>query len=339
MAANTSRSERAQRIWEGRLEPEVAPKSDARDNSELVRYFFDEVWNKGNLAVVDELIAANSIDYNRQLGAVRGRNGYKATVLMFRTAFPDIHYSLDQVFTEGDRVAIRFSGTGTQRGPFMGIPQTGKQITFGGMTFLKVEKGQFVERWGIFDMAGLLGQLGVGPGQPVPAGMARQKSRYEQVTIIQPEESKSTTRGLGVTNLCKATKDDTRGIFSLFVSSVPAGEGVPIHTHHKEDEAYYILEGEFEMYDTTNNHTAKIGPETYVYVPMGINHGFKSLGDKPGRMVLLITPGGLEGFFEGIGQVIDDPDNPPPPLSGPPDFVRAAQIAAQYNITFDVPEL
>ncbi len=113
---------------------------------------------------------------------------------------------------------------------------------------------------------------------------------------------------------------------------------MPIHTHHKEDEAYYILEGEFEMYDTTNNHTARIGPETYVYVPMGINHGFKSIGDKPGRMVLLITPGGLEGFFEGIGQVIDDPANPPPPLSGPPDFARAAQIAAQYNITFDIPE-
>ena len=116
------------------------------------------------------------------------------------------------------------------------------------MTFLQVENGQFVERWGIFDMAGLLGQLGVGPGQPAPAGMTRPKSGYEQITILAPEASKSTTRVIGVTNLCKATKDDTRGIFSLFVSSVPVGEGVPLHTHHKEDEAYYILDGEFEMY-------------------------------------------------------------------------------------------
>ena len=131
MADNTSRSERAQRIWEGRQET-VEPQKRIKDHAELVRYFFDEVWNKGNLAVVDELIAANSIDHNRQPGAPRGRNGYKATVTMFRSAFPDIHYTLNQVFTEGDRVAIRFSGTGTHRGAFMGIPQTGSKSHLAG---------------------------------------------------------------------------------------------------------------------------------------------------------------------------------------------------------------
>jgi mannose-6-phosphate isomerase-like protein (cupin superfamily) len=142
---------------------------------------------------------------------------------------------------------------------------------------------------------------------------------------------------LSVLNVCKATKDDTRGIFSLFVSTVPAGEGVPIHTHLKEDEAYYILEGTFEMYDMTHHKTLTVGPESYVYVPMNTEHGFKNVGTSTGRLVLMITPGGLEGFFEGIGQVVKDVHNPPPPLSGPPDFAKATQVAAKYNITFVVP--
>ena len=135
MTGQISRSERAQRIWAGTQETVEPSKTNFNDNAELVRYFFEEVWNKGNLAVVDGLIAANSVDHNRQPGAPRGRNGYKASVTMFRSAFPDIRYNLEQVFTDADRVAIRFSGTGTHLGAFMGIPQTGKQITFSGMTF------------------------------------------------------------------------------------------------------------------------------------------------------------------------------------------------------------
>jgi quercetin dioxygenase-like cupin family protein len=137
--------------------------------------------------------------------------------------------------------------------------------------------------------------------------------------------------------MCKATKQDTDGVFSFFISTVPAGEGVPIHTHLAEDEAYYILEGEFEMYDMTNGKTLTVGPESYVYVPHGINHGFKNVGSETGRMVLIITPGGLEGFFEAIGQVITDVNNLPPPPTGPPDFALAAQVAGRFNVTFEIP--
>jgi mannose-6-phosphate isomerase-like protein (cupin superfamily) len=158
------------------------------------------------------------------------------------------------------------------------------------------------------------------------------------VIHVAPNESHSTTRVLGVFNMCKATKQDTNGIFSFFVSTVPAGEGVPIHTHLQEDEAYYILEGTFEMYDVTHKHTMTVGPDSYVYVPRNVEHGFKNVGSDTGRMVLIITPGGLEGFFEGIGQVITDVNNPPPPLTGPPDFIKAGRIAAEHNITFVIPE-
>ena len=158
-----------------------------------------------------------------------------------------------------------------------------------------------------------------------------------QVIHMGPEDSNSSTQVLGVFNLCKATKSDTQGIFSLFVSTCPPGEGVPIHTHLEEDEAYYIIDGTWEIYDADNDKTLTVGPESYVYVPRMLAHGFKNVGDTVGKMILIITPGGLEGFFEGIGQVVEDPNNPPPPPSGPPDFARAAQIAAQYNVTFVVP--
>lgn len=334
MNERIDRSKLAERIWSGELDP---VRNQTESNAELVERFFEEVWNKGNLILVDELLAPNFEDHNSPPGSPRGRRGYKASVMMIRTAFPDIHFTLDQILSEGDRVAIRLTGRGTHKGSFMGIQPTEKQVSFGGMTFIRIQDGMVAERWGISDMPGLMQQLGVGPGQAPPQA-AQARGPYEHVSFMRPEDSKSTTRVLGVTNLCKATKNDTRGIYSLFVSTVPPGEGVPIHTHLKEDEAYYLLDGIWEMYDIDNHETHTVGPDTYVYVPMGLNHGFKNISDKPARLVLLITPGGLEGFFEGIGQIIDDPKNPPPPLSGPPDFAKAAQVAAKYNITFIIPE-
>ena len=333
MDKQLDRSKWAESIWSG----ETEPGNDQVDtNIALVKRFFEEVWNKGNLSLVDELLAQNYVDYNQQPGTPRGRKGYKITVNMFRSAFPDIQFTLDQILAEGDRLAIRLTGRGTHQGSFMGISPTGKQVSLSGMTFIRIENGQVAERWGISDIPGLMQQLGVGPGQPPPPGN-KLRSAYDHVSYMGPEDSKSTTRVLGTINFCKATKHDTRGIYSFFVSTVPPGEGVPIHTHLKEDEAYYLLDGEWEMYDVDNNETLTLGPDTYVYVPMGLNHGFKNISDRPGRLVLLITPGGLEGFFEGIGEIIDDPKNPPPPPSGPPDFAKAAQVAAKFNITFIPP--
>lgn len=323
--------ELAEKAWAGERHSSSGPSNQ---NVALVERFFEEVWNKGNLSLVEELLSPNYEDHGLPPGAPHGLNGYKASVNMFRAGFPDIHFTLDQVLSEGDRVALRLTGRGTHNGNFMGIAPTGKQVSFGGMTFLRMEAGKVAERWGISDMPGLMGQLGFGPGKPPPMP----KGPYSHVSYMGPQASKSTTRVLGVTNLCKATKDDTRGIFSLFVSTVPAGEGVPIHTHLREDEAYYLLDGEWEMYDYDNHETLKLGGDTYVYVPMGLNHGFKNISDKPARLVLIITPGGLEGFFEGIGQMIEDPQNPPPPIPGPPDFAKAFQVAARYNITFIPPE-
>jgi predicted ester cyclase len=86
------------------------------------------------------------------------------SVAMFRSAFPDIQFTLDHILAEGDRVAIRLTGRGTHRGVFMGIAPTGKQVSFGGMAFIRLQNGKFAERWGLSDMPGLMQQLsGSGP--------------------------------------------------------------------------------------------------------------------------------------------------------------------------------
>lgn len=328
---NSNRDQFAEQIWLGKDEP--APNSEF--NERIVKRFFEEVWNKGNLEVVDEVLAPGFTDHNLPPGARKGLQGYKANVNNFRSAFPDITYSLDHIVTEGDRVAIRLTGKGTHKGLFMGIPATNKQVTFGGMTFVRIEDGKVVERWGLADIPSLLKQIS--PDSGPPPTKADSKYQNSQVIHVAPAESHSTTRVLGVTNMCKATKNETGGLFSFFVSTVPPGESVPIHIHKKEDEAYYILDGIFEIYDKTNNQTLTVGKDSYVYVPKGINHGFKNVGETPASMILIITPGGLEGFFEEIGQLIDDPNNPPAPMDRQVDFGVAAKIAEKYNITFVPP--
>src|SRR4030067_2191008 len=160
-----NRALQAEKIWSG----ETNPGPDHSDkNIELVKRFFEEVWNKGNLSLVDEVLAPDYEDYNRPPGTPRGLKGYKANVNMIRSAFPDIRFTLDQVFAENDHVAIRLTGHGTHKGNFMGIPPTGKQVSFGGMTFIRIQDGKVAERWGISDIPGLTQQLGE-PRQPPPA--------------------------------------------------------------------------------------------------------------------------------------------------------------------------
>jgi quercetin dioxygenase-like cupin family protein len=163
------------------------------------------------------------------------------------------------------------------------------------------------------------------------------KSVREITTVVLPHESRSTTWVMGAHNLCKARKEDTNGAFSMFVTTVEPHEGVPNHIHLVEDEFYYTIDGQWEIYDLTNDVTQVIGPDTYVYIPKGILHGFKNISDQKARMILVITPGGLEGFFEGIGVVQDRVDEPRPQMTGPYDFEKAAQVAARFNVTFEKP--
>lgn len=135
----------------------------AEHNKTVVRRFVQEVWSKGNLAAVAELVAPNVVDHNPLPGQAPGIEGIKQVVTTFRNAFPDARFTSEDLVTEGDRVVTRWTGRGTHKSEFEGIAPTGRQVTMTGIDIFRVVGGKIVERWANQDDLGLLRQLGVIP--------------------------------------------------------------------------------------------------------------------------------------------------------------------------------
>jgi len=138
------------------------------ENKTIARRFYEEVWSKGNLAVLDELVASNFVDHNPLPGLAPDLEGFKQVFTMFRTAFPDLHMTVEDMIAEGDMVVSRVKVRGTHKGDLMGIAPTGKQVTLEAIDITRIAGGKMVERWGIIDMLGMMQQLGAVPlpGQP-----------------------------------------------------------------------------------------------------------------------------------------------------------------------------
>src|SRR3712207_6200222 len=100
----------------------VAPEQ----HKELYRRFIEECFTGGNLALVDEMVAADAVDHQAPPGVAQGAEGLKQFLSMFRSAFPDLQATVDQMIAEGDTVAARFTMSGTHQGELFGIPPTGK---------------------------------------------------------------------------------------------------------------------------------------------------------------------------------------------------------------------
>ncbi len=132
------------------------------DGKALIQRWFEEVWNKGRAAAIDEMMAPQCLVHG--LGPDQhGAAAFKLFHTAYRNAFPDITIQIDQAVAEGDMVAVCWSGTGTHRGDGLGFPATGKQARFTGMTMARIANGRFVEGWNNFDQLGMLQQLGVMP--------------------------------------------------------------------------------------------------------------------------------------------------------------------------------
>jgi len=134
------------------------------ENKAIVRRVNDEVWNMGNLEAIDELIADDFV--TTVIGApeqIRGPDGFRDFVLMYRKAFPDLRLTIDDQIAEGETVVTRWTATGTHEGELMGIPPTGKQATTAGININRISRGKLVDGWGIFDQLGLLQQIGAVP--------------------------------------------------------------------------------------------------------------------------------------------------------------------------------
>jgi len=133
------------------------------DNKALDRRGFEEVWNKGNLAVIDELNAANVVTHNPPSPPMQGTEAFKQFVQMYRSAFPDTQMTIEDQIAEGDKVVTRWTARGTHKGELMGIPPTGKQVTVTGISVSRWANGKTVESWSNFDTLGMLQQLGAVP--------------------------------------------------------------------------------------------------------------------------------------------------------------------------------
>lgn len=132
-----------------------------QENMALVRRYIDETWNKGNLQVIDEVVAEDYIQHVNRIE--QRREGVTQFFLMLRKAFPDIHNTIQIMLAENDRVVWQSNITGTHMDTFQGVPATGKSIKITATNFLRVVNGKFVENWGEQDNLGLLQQLGVIP--------------------------------------------------------------------------------------------------------------------------------------------------------------------------------
>ena len=138
------------------------------DEKARIRRFYDEVWNQGNLAAVDELTAPDFVEHNPQPGIPPDREGLKQLVTVYRTAFPDTQFTVEDLIVEGDKAVVRWTARGTHQQELMGIPPTGKQATVTGIDIYGIKNGMTAEHWGNFDQLGMLQQLGVIP----PPGQA-----------------------------------------------------------------------------------------------------------------------------------------------------------------------
>jgi steroid delta-isomerase-like uncharacterized protein len=138
-------------------------RMSTEDNKAVVRRFYEEVMNQKNRAVLDQVFDLNVVDHFAPPGTPGGLEGARQTLGMFLSAFPDLHFTVEDLIAEGDKVVARATLSGTQQGTFMGIPATGKHVTIRGIEINRFEGGKSVEHWVEMDTLGLMQQLGVIP--------------------------------------------------------------------------------------------------------------------------------------------------------------------------------
>jgi steroid delta-isomerase-like uncharacterized protein len=128
-------------------------------NKALTRNFMERAFNQGDLAIVDEALAPEGVDHQEPLGTNFAAH-LKEVITMLRTGFPDLHFEIHEMLAEGELVAFRSTMTGTHRGPFHGLPPTGKPVSVAHMHFVHFVDGKTSDLWHVWDTAGLMRQLG-----------------------------------------------------------------------------------------------------------------------------------------------------------------------------------
>jgi predicted ester cyclase len=129
------------------------------DNEHVYRRVIEEVFNRGDLAVADDLVAPGCIEHQAS-GMGDGPDGVKRVATRLRTAFPDFTITIEDLVVDGDRVWARQRAGGTNLGSFFGFPPTRKTAYVDLFDMVRIEDGKLVEHWGVPDQLGMLIQLG-----------------------------------------------------------------------------------------------------------------------------------------------------------------------------------
>ncbi len=141
---------------------------DEEKNTAAMKRFFDEVMNKGNLKAIDELVADEFVEhYQPDPNVPANKAGLKQTMAMFRTAFPDLQITVEDLIAKDDKVWTYTTMRGTNKGEMMGMPATGKKIEVKGVDIVRFVNGKAVEHWAVSDDLAMMQQLGMipAPGQ------------------------------------------------------------------------------------------------------------------------------------------------------------------------------
>lgn len=131
-----------------------------------------------------------------------------------------------------------------------------------------------------------------------------------------------------------ATGEDTDGRYALWETVVYPDAGPPLHRHSREEECFYVLEGEITF--QLDGERLVAGPGTFVHLPAGVAHGFRNETGRPARMLGQVVPAGLEKMFFEFGAPIAD-KNTPPPQPTPDDIARLVAIVPDYGIEILAP--
>jgi len=136
----------------------------SEQNKAIVRRVFEELWNNGNLSVADQLFTPTYTDHDPSTPDFgHGPESERKRVTLYRTAFPDLRLTIEDIIAEGETVMARWSCRGTHKGDLSGIAPTGKQINISGVTVARLSNGKLAEGYVHWDALGLMQQLGVVP--------------------------------------------------------------------------------------------------------------------------------------------------------------------------------
>ena len=138
----------------------MKPEVTTEQNKAVYRRFLQEVFNEGRIENVDQFLPPSYVLHDGPPGTPPGPEAVKQIVAMFRSAFPDLKITIEELIAEGDKVCARVITRGTHKGPFGGIPPTGKPVTVPGLTMMRVADGRITDSWVKNDLLGLMKQIG-----------------------------------------------------------------------------------------------------------------------------------------------------------------------------------